>query len=343
MSATTPPQPDPSNTPPPDDARASRRPPRAVKNRSIAPVAVNAARRSRHKSARWLRAAAAWVGLRPEIVVEGVRYRERNPESLRRALTPRGRGWKDYDARFPSGGKPMRIRATAHRPYADLIGPLRTRVYERLARDVRPGDRVLDAHAATGDGAALLAARVGPSGAVVALEADNESVRYARRRYPLANTAFERAGPSALEGELDHAFDAVIAVDIPLRPDPSTDNLASRAPDDDDDDDEGPTRRIAELWRLVRPGGRLALAAVEASDTPPPVLWRPRRPLVSGDLDRLIEEACNIDPADPARVELAEVSGRSLRIITKPEQHPPLPPPPHDPWRTRNDDENDED
>ena len=56
-----------------------------------------------------------------------------------------------------------------------------------------------------------LAARVGPSGAVVALDPDHESIRYARRRYTDSNIAWEIGGIGSLEGELDGSFDVVIA------------------------------------------------------------------------------------------------------------------------------------
>jgi len=294
----------------------------AIKPRSIAPV--NRRRGGlRADARRWATAAAALVGLRRARVVEGVAYRERSGESLRRALSPAGRGYKDYDVRFPTGAK-LSIRATPMRPYADLVGSLRTDVYERLSRDVLPGQRVLDARASTGAGTHLLARRVGPSGAVVALETDRESVRFARRRYPAANVAHELASIEALTGELDHAFDAVFAVDPHLRPAGPRDTGGQRAPAAfDTHATEHAVAYLAELWRLVAPGGRLAVAVAEAQDTPPPTLWRPPSLIPAGEIDRLLQLACRIDPADPQTVEMAQVSGRALRLVTR--RPPPKP------------------
>ncbi|MEO0483222.1 MAG: class I SAM-dependent methyltransferase [Planctomycetota bacterium] len=316
----------PTPQPAPED-RASARAARArrdasFKARSIAPITARQ-HKLRAGAARWAAAAAALVGLRPARIVEGVVYRERSNESLRRALAPAGRGYKDYDVRFPNGAR-LSIRATPMRPYADLVGTLRVDVYERLARDVVPGQRVLDARSSTGAGAHLLASRVGPSGAVVALETDRESVRFARRRYPALHVAQELASIEALSGELDHAFDAVFAVDPPLQPKPETPAnqgpVSRGAAPFDAHAAEHAVNYLAELWRLVAPGGRLAVAVAEAQDTPPPTLWRPPSLLPAGEIDRLLQLACNIDPADPLTVEMAQTSGRALRLITK---HPP--------------------
>ncbi|QKK09246.1 MAG: methyltransferase domain-containing protein [Planctomycetota bacterium] len=97
------------------------------------------------------------------------------------------------------------------RLYADIVGPHLLDPYRLADPIVRPGMRVLDARCSTGFGAAALAARVGPSGAVVALDPDHESIRYARRRYTDSNIAWEIGGIGSLEGELDGSFDVVIA------------------------------------------------------------------------------------------------------------------------------------
>ncbi|MCW5755387.1 MAG: class I SAM-dependent methyltransferase [Phycisphaeraceae bacterium] len=170
------------------------------------------------------------LGLRRAFVVDGVRYVERTAEPLRRALGARGRGFKEYDVTFADGDV-MRIRATRERFYPDLISqriPPLGRLIEVL---VRPGMRVLQIGAGTGQTAAWIALCAGASGSVVALERDGESVRFARRRFQGANIAFEVAGVEALTGELDGAFDGVLAasgVESPL-----------------------------ELWRVVVPGGWL--------------------------------------------------------------------------------------
>ena len=180
------------------------------------------------------------LGLHRRIVVDGVRYTERSAEPLRRALSRRGSGRKDYDAVFP-GGTSMRIRATPGREYADLVGSRLRPVYTLVERLTRPGMRELDAGAGTGNGAASMVERVGPSGAVVALDRDRESVRYAQARYRAPNVAFECGWLDALAGETDGAFDGVVCAD------------AIHSGDD-------PEKSLRELWRLVAPGGWLLLA-----------------------------------------------------------------------------------
>lgn len=191
------------------------------------------------------------VGLEPEIVVEGVRYHARTGEPLRRALGPTGRGSKEYDVRFPTGER-MRIRATARRVYADIAGSARLGLYQKLAETARPGMRVLDLSSGTGAGAAWLSQRVGPSGAVVALEEDGEAVRFARRRYPWENIAFEILEQRSLEGEPDGAFDGIVLIENPGTLDDRNELLRART---------------TEIPRLVRPGGWVHLAAAAPSET----------------------------------------------------------------------------
>ncbi len=188
------------------------------------------------------------LGLHPTLVVSGVRYRERGRESLRRALSSRGSGVKEYDAEFPDG-KRTRIRCTPDRLYADLSGPLLSQAYLACDPLIRPGMRLLDAACGTGYGAAWLAERVGPSGAVVALDRDLESIRYARLRYPLGNVSFEPGGVESVMGEVDGAFSGVFACGVPLRG-----NDAARV--------------VGEWWRLVAPGGWLMIVAPLSTDTP---------------------------------------------------------------------------
>lgn len=172
-------------------------------------------------------------------VVDDVRYRERTTEPLHRALSARGSGYKDYDVLFANQA-PVRIRCTPQRMYADIGGPSVVAPYRLSDPIIRPGMRVLDARCGTGCGAAHTAARVGPSGAVVALDPDHESVRYARRRYRAPNISFEIGGIESTGGELDGAFDAVLAVDW-IRPGMET------------------ARDLATLWRVLAPGGPLLL------------------------------------------------------------------------------------
>jgi trans-aconitate methyltransferase len=107
--------------------------------------------------------------------------------------------------------------------------------------------RVLIPQGGTGYAGAWAAGRVAPSGAVVSLESDEESVAYAKHRYRLPNASFESGGLETLQGEVDGAFDAILAVE-------------AIAPLDDEE------ARFAELWRLVRPGGWLMAAARRPAD-----------------------------------------------------------------------------
>lgn len=173
---------------------------------------------------------ARLAGIAPVFTVDGVQYRERRAEPLRRALSERGRGFKEYDVQFASGER-MRIRAARDRFYPDLIAlrmPPLGRLIEQL---VRPGMRVALLDAGTGQAGAWAALCAGTAGAVVALERDGESVRFARRRYPASNISYEIGDLNELRGELDGAFSGVIAL-----------RAAERAPD---------------AWRVVGPGGWL--------------------------------------------------------------------------------------
>lgn len=193
----------------------------------------------------WTRALRRALGLAPSIEVDGVRYRARSGESLRRALGPNGRGVKEYDVTFP-GGERTRIRATGDRIYADVQGPVRVEHYRSLEPVISPGMRVLDLSCGTGAGSAWLTQRVGPSGSVVALDRDNEGVRFARRRYAAPNCAYELYDATSLEGEPEGSFDLAVLVYSPGpmrgRPDLLTEVL-------------GPARR------LIAPGGRLRVIA----------------------------------------------------------------------------------
>ncbi len=221
------------NEPTPDAGR--------VKHRPIRPVAP-AKRRVRRKRARGsiMRRIALAMGVRQTITVEGVRYRERSSESLRRALSPAGRGFKEYDVTFPSG-KPMTIAATRRRIFDDLMPVKRANLYAHATDLITPGDRVLDVACNTGAGADVLAQLVGPSGAVVATDQDNQAIRFARRRYARPNVAFEIGPPTPVAGETDASFDVTVAIDA-VTP-------------------ENTQAVLPELARVTRPGGAIVLSA----------------------------------------------------------------------------------
>jgi hypothetical protein len=151
--------------------------------------------------------------LRRVVTVGPVRYTELTAEPLHRALSRNGGGYKEYLVDFRGGGARMRIRCTSTRVYADLARDPREELAGRLAEAVGPGMRVLLVGAGTGEVADEAARLVGPSGSIVSVEADEESARFAARRYSRANAAFEAGGVKALAGELDGAFDAAVVIE----------------------------------------------------------------------------------------------------------------------------------
>lgn len=184
-------------------------------------------------------------GLRQVFIVDGVRYREVTVEPLRHALSRKGPGFKEFDVAFPggaagTGGGVMRIRCTPRRVFADLSAGRLVAVCDAAGPLLRPGMRVLLLEGGTGDAGAFLGRRVAPSGAVVSLDGDTDSIEYAQKRYRLQNVSYEVGGIDGLAGETDGAFDAVIAVE------PGA--MGVEAPG------------LAEAWRVVRAGGWLMLA-----------------------------------------------------------------------------------
>lgn len=196
---------------------------------------------------RWL---LAMTRTRRVLTIAGVRYEELDALPLRRALA---RGVpKRYRVRFPGGAK-MVVSASGAHPIADLQGLGDLGEFTCIDPCLRPGDRALLLHAGAGHGPAWLADRLGPTGALVALEADAPSVRYAKRRYQPANTAIEwcdlatqRALATALSGELDGAFDAIIHRRLPAEPGPRA-------------------AQLAECWRLLAPGRAMVLLLASPS------------------------------------------------------------------------------
>ncbi|MEN0020569.1 MAG: methyltransferase domain-containing protein, partial [Planctomycetota bacterium] len=191
------------------------------------------------------------TGHRGGVSAPGVRFIERDTRPVGAGLS------KSYDVVFDAAPA-MRVTLTLERPYADIVGRGAFEFYEAIASAVRPGARLLDAKCSTGFGAWTLAKLVGASGAVVAIDTDHECVRFARRRYGRSGGASDgpsegrelnlgielgspEPGKSALAGELDGSFDAVVAVDAV--------SMASG---------EATTR---ELWRVVAPGGWLLVGS----------------------------------------------------------------------------------
>jgi ubiquinone/menaquinone biosynthesis C-methylase UbiE len=114
------------------------------------------------------------------------------------------------------------------------------RTVERLA--LRPGVRVLDVCCGTGASALAAAEAVGPGGAVIAVDLAEELLERGRRKARARqhrNLQFRYGDMTTLEYP-DHHFDAVVCVfGIFFVPDMEA--------------------QVAELWRMVRPGGQLAI------------------------------------------------------------------------------------
>src|SRR6185369_13294944 len=114
------------------------------------------------------------------------------------------------------------------------------RAVERLA--LRPGDHVLDVCCGSGASAIPAAQAVGPEGRVIGVDLTDPLLALARAKAQAAGlrqAEFRRADMTAL-GFPDGHFDAVVCVfGIFFVPDME--------------------RQVAELWRMVRPGGQLAI------------------------------------------------------------------------------------
>jgi 2-polyprenyl-3-methyl-5-hydroxy-6-metoxy-1,4-benzoquinol methylase len=194
-------------------------------------------------------------------VVDGVVYLHRSQSSLRRSLSESGGGVKEYDVRFPSRGgvlkspqypvrETMRIRYTHQRIYRDLGQDPRVHFALLVADHIRPGCRVLEMGCGTGGASAIYADLSGPSGGVVSVHRDGESIRFARQRYRENHLAFELGWMETIDGELDGGFDAVIAVD-----------LFRDAPDA-----PSKSRAVASLARVVGAEGLILVICPDRSD-----------------------------------------------------------------------------
>lgn len=194
---------------------------------------------------------ARYIGLyrRTITMPDGVRYRERSGISIRRALSEHGPGLKKYDVRFPwidsEGRRSMRIRYTASRLYGDVGHDPRTVLYGQFIESITPGQRVLEIGCGTGSGSARLIEAVGPSGGVVAIDRDGQSIRFARQRHRSDHASFELDWIQSLTGETDGAFHAIIAVD-PIE--------GAQAPPDR-------SKAASDIARVLHPGGMLVLVA----------------------------------------------------------------------------------
>ena len=130
-----------------------------------------------------------------------------------------------------------------------MTAGLHQRWRERAAdmAGLRPGDRALDVATGTGDLALALAERVGPSGQVVGSDFSERMLELARQKAPALR--FETANALDLPYE-DASFDAA-TVGFGAR------NFADLP------------RGLAEMTRVVRPGGRVVVLEITTPQRPP--------------------------------------------------------------------------
>ena len=139
----------------------------------------------------------------------------------------------------------------------DLMSAGLHRLWKRVAIErcaVRPGERVLDLAGGTGDLARLLAARAGPTGEVVLTDINASMLRIGRDALLDAGTVVPAVQCDAQRLPFaDGRFDCV-TIGFGLR------NVTRKE------------QALAEMYRVLRPGGRLVVLEFSS-------VWRPLKPL----------------------------------------------------------------
>jgi enediyne biosynthesis protein CalE5 len=138
--------------------------------------------------------------------------------------------------------------------HADYVGARGAAVTARMLEltDPRPGERVLELACGAGDVGLAAAERVAPGGAVVLSDAVPEMTAIAAARAEARGAAAVTARVHDVEsiGEPDGSFDVVVCREgLMFAPDPA--------------------RAAAELRRVLRPGGRFAVAVWAARERNP--------------------------------------------------------------------------
>jgi len=178
------------------------------------------------------------------------------------------------------------------------------RTVERL--NLRPGERVLDVCSGSGGSALPAAETVGPDGHVIAADLAERLIDLARAKAEvrsLENIEF-RVGDMLALGYPDDSFDAVVCVfGIFFVPDMA--------------------EAVRELWRMVKPGGRLAITTWGPNLFEPAngAFWdaiHSERP----DLHRGFNPWDRISEPDGLRAMLAEANVRNVDILAESGTHP---------------------